>query len=136
MSKEGYFQDKHMVTKSFVKSLKKYSEDDISMESTPRDLNKEYNFLDRFGSTSRMSNLFALMADACSNNTWMFLHLKETQEMMDNYFKCLALKKRYTELVVLSNIILNYDETGFHLHEHTFETLDEVEKALKNKAFL
>jgi hypothetical protein len=48
----------------------------------------------------------------------------------------LSTLKKYNTLRHQCNDKLRYDEKGFHLEGHTFETLKDVKKALKNKAFL
>jgi hypothetical protein len=50
-----------------------------------------------------------------------------------NYLSTL---KKYNRLCHQCDDKLRYDEKGFHLEGHTFETLKDVKKALKNKAFL
>lgn len=80
---------------------------------------------------------FDLMSSAIQDgNTWSLINLEKMQAITNESFRYLNLLKRYDTLNGLSNGILHFDEEGFHVEEHTFQTLEEVEKALKHKAFL
>ncbi len=81
---------------------------------------------------------FDLMSSAIQDgNTWSLIDLEKMQSLINESFRYLNLIKRYDALSRLSNGVLHFDEDGFHIEEeHTFQTLEEVEKALKHKAFL
>jgi len=77
-----------------------------------------------------------MSASIQDGNTWSLIDLEKMQALIDESFRYLHLYKKYDTLSSLSNGTLHFDEEGFHIEEHTFQTLEEVEKALKHKAFL
>jgi len=79
---------------------------------------------------------FQLMVDALRGQSWPLVDLKATRDAIAQDFRYLLLYKRYESLRLYSKNTLSYDENGFHLDGHVFETLDEVEKALRLKSFL
>ena len=86
--------------------------------------------------TYNLSSGFELMAHAIRNGSWQLVDLEVLRDTIDQDFQYLLIRKRYEGLVLWSNHALTYDDNGFHLDGHDFETLDEVEKAMENKAFL
>lgn len=109
-------------------------------DSPPKiDLNKEYGLLSYYNSynnRNKISGLFNFLTSSLESGQWTFLNLDEVQSSVNQHFKYLTIKKRYTELAAESQGILYCTNEGFHINEHTFETLDEVKRALANKMFL
>ena len=97
---------------------------------------KMFIFYDTYLFGKNLQSTFELMSFAIANGSWQFVDLEEMQRAMKQDFKYLIARKRYEGLKVWSNNALTYDKNGFHLEGHVFETLDEVRKALDNKAFL
>ena len=95
----------------------------------------EYGMLCSFPSERSTAKMFSLMSTALADSTWELLEIDTAAEVFSGVFKYLSISKRYRDLQSQSQE-LSYSADGFHLGEHIFETLDEVEKALKNKAFL
>jgi hypothetical protein len=103
------------------------------------DLNKEYGLLlyyNDYDSKNKILKLFRLVTTAIADGQCDFLSLSDIKNSFDQYFKYLEVKKKYDELVAKAGSILGIDYQGFSLNEFTFETLDEVERALDNKMFL
>lgn len=94
----------------------------------------EYLMISNFSIRNAGRSLNLVMS-SLSDNTFELLNLEESQDSINHTFTCLKLIKRYRRLQ-MQNAELSYSQNGFHLGEHTFQTLDEVEKALSNKAFL
>jgi hypothetical protein len=72
-----------------------------------------------------------------------FVNVDQVQQKVNHYFECLKVTQRFEQLKDKANGSLslkNYADSnggvGYLLDEHQFKTLDEVEKALNNKAFL
>jgi hypothetical protein len=81
--------------------------------------------------------VFQLMVEALNDGTWKFLDLPGIRSTIIACFDCLRIQERYDFLLNESKDTLSYDKDGFYLNkEHKFETLDEVKRALENKAFL
>ncbi len=79
---------------------------------------------------------FKLIVHAYENGSWTMLNLNDMEHYLARSMSFLKLKARYMNLYYASNMKLSYDEVGFHINEHTFSSLDEVDKALDNVAFL
>lgn len=85
---------------------------------------------------SKLSSIFGLVKHAIDDGSWQFLDLKNIKLSIDDDFKYLNSRRYYEQLKTWANGKLSYDENGFHLDGHDFETLNEVQRALENKAFL
>jgi hypothetical protein len=95
---------------------------------------KEYVVLSNY--TVRDQHTFLdVVSKALQGDTWEFLNLETAQQSINEVFYYLALVKRFRQLSMLGAELTVSDE-GFHLGESTFETLNDVAKAIKNKAFL
>lgn len=70
------------------------------------------------------------------NAGYELINLDLIKNQIDETFRCLVIKQRFILLSELINGALQYDDFGFTVGEHRFQTLDEVERAIKNKAFL
>lgn len=133
--------DKYLTEKkmSAFSKMKSYEKDPFSLQvPAPIDLNKEYGLLSYYGDyhNNRVNNLYNFLSGSLESGQWAYLDLEAVQININEHFKYLLLRKRYTSLFIESKSILNYDSSGFHINEHTFETLDEVKRALDNKMFL
>lgn len=116
------------------KSLKK-SNDSKLIHTIP---DKEYQilvFADKYEAGTH--KIFQLMGQALQDGTWKFLDLYGIRSTINANFECLKIRERYDFLLAESKDTLSYDKDGFYINkQHRFETLDEVKKALENKAFL
>jgi hypothetical protein len=83
-----------------------------------------------------MREVYRHFGDSIQLNSAQTLNLKIIKFEFIEDVKYLILHKEYCDLLSLSDDKLSYDDDGFHLDGHTFETLKEVRKAIKNKAFL
>ena len=112
---------------------------DEEMLSSPVDLTKEYNILAAGGSyatKNKMTGVYAFVSSALEADQVDLLDLKAIQTSVNDHFKFLFLRKRFNEIKAISPVGIDFDCDGFHVKDSTFETLDEVEKAIANKAFL
>lgn len=103
---------------------------------------KEYDLLRKFvdnestfGNRDHTKCLELLTDTLSSNRGYEFLNLSLINEKIEEIMHFFTVQQRF---ILLKNNVpsINYDERGFHLDSHTFETIDELEKAIKNKAFL
>jgi hypothetical protein len=100
---------------------------------------EEYKVLDHYAqnrSLSKIGSAFYALYTNISNDIWYYMDISYFREALDQDFDYLILRKRYEFLLTQFPKTLSYDENGFLLDGHRFETLDEVEKAINNKAFL
>jgi hypothetical protein len=100
---------------------------------------EEYKVLDHYAqnrSLSKIGSAFYAIYTNISNDIWHCMDVSHLREVLDQDFDYLVLRKRYEILLAHFPKTLSYDENGFLLDGHRFETLDEVEKAINNKAFL
>jgi len=109
------------------------------MKAAVIDLEKEYGLLvhyDNYNNKNRANNLYTFVGGALESGQWALLDLESIQGLMNEHFKYLNLKKRFAELLIKSKNTLIYNHEGFQINEFTFETLDEVSRALDQKMFL
>lgn len=100
---------------------------------------REYEALSLYDDYSGKSILKAsieLLSHSLSYNSLTMIDLPLVKESVNRLFDFLEIRQRYEKLKIQSVAALSFDKDGFHLDGHTFHTLDEVERALKNKAFL
>jgi hypothetical protein len=100
---------------------------------------KECEFFYRMAQDYHSGNspkVFFLVYSGLEDKTIGLVNIEEAQARCNEIFKYLYLGRRFDELVAKSNKTLVSLPGGFELLGHKFETLDEVEKALNNKAFL
>lgn len=127
MPTAGYFQGN--ATKAMDYQRKSYSNlPHINVED------KEYTLLVGLD-YKEAATMFNLMGVALEDNSWEMVDLETSHAAISASFKTLIVSKRY-KLLQRQNKELGYSSEGFFIGEHKFETLDEVERALKNKAFL
>lgn len=116
------------------------SEEDSNLDiNNVMNLMKEYKLLcyfDTYQSTKQFCKLYSFMNFSLENNCYALIDLMSVQKLINEHFKFLSLKKKYMNLLNESKNVLYYNNNGFHIKEHTFETLDEVKRALDNKMFL
>ena len=118
-----------------------YFDDDFSevLGDEPVDMTKEYSVLSMGGSyatKNKMTGVYAFVSSAIEADQMDLLDLKTIQTSVEDHFKYLFLRKRFNLIKAVSPVGIDYDHDGFHVKDSTFETLDEVEKAIANKAFL
>jgi len=131
--------------KTYAKKMSFDEDDSVLLGSSEMmkpaviDLEKEYGLLthyDNYKSKNSTIALYSFVGNALENNQWALLDLESVQDLINEHFKYLHLKKRFTELLIQSKNTLHYTHEGFHINEFTFETLDEVSRALEQKMFL
>lgn len=91
------------------------------------DNSRDDNYLQKFYQT---------ISDAIRDNLIGYFDLGALENDFNEDINFFLTKKKFDNLWTISGHILTYDENGFHLGDHVFETLKDVSKALKNKAFL
>jgi hypothetical protein len=100
---------------------------------------EEYKVLYHYAQNRSLSKIgcaFYGMYININNDILFCMDIPYFREVLDQDFDYLLLRKRYEILLAHFPKTLSYDENGFLLDGHRFETLDEVEKAIDNKAFL
>lgn len=98
---------------------------------------KDYEFVktaNDYG--NRFSKALEAVVSALSNKHCDMLNIEAVKIRVAEAMQALEIRARYDELVQKSKGKLTCDNSGFDLDGHKFESLDEVEKALNNKAFL
>lgn len=88
------------------------------------------------GYGNRYSKMLDVVVSTINNKHYDMLKLDVVKSKMDEVYYALELKVRYDTIYETSNGKLTCDKSGFDFDGHKFETLDEVEKAIKNKVFL
>jgi|SRR5579885_2042141 len=96
---------------------------------------KEYELLSEY-SYEDLQGYADTMFTTLSNKTYELLDVPRCRNAFKIIFDFIETKVRFDSLHRDSKGLLKYSAKGFSLNESTFETLDEVEHALKNKAFL
>ena len=100
---------------------------------------EEYKVLYHYAqnrSLSKIGSAFYAIYTNISNDILYCMDIQHLREVIDQDFDYLVLRTRYELLLAHFPKTLSYDANGFLLDGHRFETLDEVEKAIDNKAFL
>lgn len=97
---------------------------------------EEYKLLASYSDGDDVRKLYSLLATALIDDSWNLINLDKAQSIINEHFRFLKVFKRYSDLYILAKGKLDRSQEGFQLDGHTFKTLDEVEKALNNKAFL
>lgn len=98
-------------------------------------MKKEYELVSDFDKTE-LSGLFYTIQTAIEQGSYDLLDLDATKARVDEALRAVACKKKFDQLNEMSNTAIKYSMNGFMLDDHKFETLDEVERAYKLKAFL
>lgn len=101
---------------------------------------KEYQYFIKYDSdsfyNSKAYNTFELIKSAISNKQIEMLDVDRCKITIDEVMVYLSLKKKYINLASVAGDKLTIKEEGFVFYDSTFSTLDEVERAMKLKAFL
>lgn len=99
---------------------------------------KEYEFVTIMseGYGNRFSKVLEAIISAINNKHCDMLNLEAAKSRVEETMQALEIKVRYDSLLSKTKSKLTCSNAGFDLDGHKFETLDEVEKALENKAFL
>jgi hypothetical protein len=99
---------------------------------------KEYEFASMMseGYSNRFSKVFEAVCSAMNNKHCDMLNFIAVKSRVEEAMQALEVKIRFDALVVKAKGKLTCSNSSFELDSHKFETLDEVEKALDNKAFL
>jgi hypothetical protein len=89
-------------------------------------------------SAKELCNPFKLINDAILDRNITFIKLKDLEIRISEVFEYLHLYQRFEKLKKACDYQLNVSKECFWINgiDCKFQTLDEVEKALNNKAFL
>lgn len=88
------------------------------------------------GYGNRYAKTLDAVVSAINNKHYDMLNLEVAKSKVQEVMKALELKMRFESLNNQVNGKLICNKTDFELETHKFESLDEVEKAIKNKVFL
>lgn len=99
---------------------------------------KEYEVVREMseGYSNRYSKILEAIIAAINNKHYEILNFQAAKSRVEEAMNAVELKMRFDELNNKALGKLTASKTEFELDGHKFETLDDVEKALKNKAFL
>jgi hypothetical protein len=99
---------------------------------------KEYEFVSIMaeGYANRFSKALDAIVSAMNNKQCDMLNLVAAKARVGEAMLALEVKVRFDTLANEAKGKLICNKDSFELDGHKFETLDEVEKALNNKAFL
>jgi hypothetical protein len=99
---------------------------------------KEYELLMKFDEHEGEDIADAVYAihQVVSNRQGEILDVAVCRAKMSMIFDYIEVKKRFDKLRIEINDDLSFDKKGFKVVNTKFQTLDEVEKAIRNKAFL
>ena len=98
-------------------------------------MKKEYELVSEFDK-AELSGVFYTIQTAIEQGSYDLLDLESCKAKVDEALRAVACKKKFEQLNEMSNTAIKYSVNGFMLDNHKFETLDEVERAYKLKAFL
>lgn len=87
-------------------------------------------------SSNRFSKTFDVVASAINNKQTGLLNLETVKLKVEEALKALEIRIRFDTLNDMVNGKLTCTNSNFELNGHEFQSLDEVEKAIENKAFL
>lgn len=87
-------------------------------------------------SMSPIEGIFDTVSQAIYTKNQKFLKIDECRANINEIFDYLEIHNRFLSLVEKSNGKFSLTRINFELDKHKFQTLDEVEKAIENKAFL
>jgi hypothetical protein len=95
---------------------------------------KYYSDDDR-STRSIIASEFEFMNKNLASDNWRLLDLKQLQINCNEHLKYLLLYDEYLSLQVDAEGELSYNKDGFQLYGKIFQSLAEVKRALKLKAF-
>lgn len=100
---------------------------------------KEYeaiSIIDTGTYSNTFSKALEMIGTSITHKNYHLIDIEAARAKVEETFAAIKAKKRYDALFIVSKGKLTYDASGFIIGDHKFETLDEVEQALNNKAFL
>lgn len=99
---------------------------------------KDYEFATAMaeGYGNRFSKALDAVVSAINSKQLDMLNMEAVKSRVAEAMRAIEVKIRFDTLNAKAKGKLTCNSTGFELDTHKFETLDEVEKALDNKAFL
>lgn len=100
------------------------------------ELYRQYFGDDSYMARTRLASKFSSLERIASNGDVELVDIPACRVMLNEIFDYFVLRQRFIHLSDQAMGHLSFAIDGFKLYETTFQTLDEVEKALKNKAFL
>jgi hypothetical protein len=98
-------------------------------------MKKEYDLLLEFDE-NELCGVFYTIQTAIEQKSHDLLDLESCKSKVDEAFRALACQRRLTQLNKMLRSAIKFSRDGFTLDNHKFETLDEIERAYKLKAFL
>lgn len=98
-------------------------------------MKKEYELISDYDK-SELSGLFYTIQTAIEQEAHELLDIEATKAKVEEALHAIACKRRFEHLNRISNTAIKYSSDCFLLDNHKFETLDEVERAWKLKAFI
>lgn len=96
----------------------------------------DLEILNKFAYKGQIEGIFDLVSQAIYTRNWSAINLEKCHSEIDEVFQWIPIKIRYDELFERSGKELSFAAGGFSIYGHLFQTLDEVEKAINNKAFI
>jgi hypothetical protein len=127
---QGYYQGAATPPISMPRGFQEETKLLILKEDT-----KEYTIVGIFNNKTAALH-FELIANGLNNDAWELLDLEAYQVHLNNVLRSMKIIKRYRYLHTLMPDLRCTHHEGFLVGDASFQTLDEVEKAIKNKAFL
>lgn len=99
-------------------------------------INKYAHYSATYNPTGLLRDVACQNGEASDMKAIDVIDLTLLKQEIDEVFDFLYAYKRYRELNKKFSHKLAYDKEGFKLDDHVFQSLDEVEKAWNNRAFL
>lgn len=100
---------------------------------------KEYEMVSIIDSgvySNTFTKALEMIGSSIVSKNYRLIDIGAARTKVEETFAAINTKKRYDLLFIASKCKMTYDASGFIIGDHKFETLDEVEQALNNKAFL
>ena len=86
--------------------------------------------------SNRYSKVFEMVISVINNKNLDILNFEAVKKRVEESMKAIEMKIRFDSLNSKVNDKLICNKTDFELDGHKLDSLDEVEKAINNKAFL
>jgi hypothetical protein len=100
------------------------------------ELYKKYFGDDSYGARAKLANKFDSLEKVSTNGDIEVLDVLTIRTTLNEICDYFLLRQRFLKLNDQSKGHLTLVDDGFKLYDATFTSLDEVERALVNKAFL
>lgn len=96
---------------------------------------KEYELLHKYRGKSQIEGPFEVVSMALYQKRTYMLNVANSRNTCNELFDYIEILNRYETLRMQFGDI-DFDDKHFFVGDSEFQTLDEVERAIKNKAFL